>query len=298
MTERPFVSVVVPVYDEAAVVSDCLDALVDQTYPDDRYEVVAVDNGSTDGTSAVVRDYPVTLVSESEGFQFAARNAGIDVAAGKVLAFTNADVTVADDWIRSGVAALDRVDGPAAVYGRTRPTMSESLSPYAKYDAIRSFSGERRQTWNLFTTRAAFDTAGTFSDRYVSGGDIEWADRAEALGVRIVHDEDVVAYHPPRDSWSALSGMHVRRGYGAGQQLLFEHPAGKATLLAKEPLRLWSWYVLVATQLAAESESVDASWFDRFGFIALTIPLGLALSVGRVQGLTTGSDPERVGDYC
>ena len=59
--EAPLVSVVVPAYNEADCIGDCLDALVEQTYPDDRYEVVVVDNGSVGETRRVVRAYPVTL---------------------------------------------------------------------------------------------------------------------------------------------------------------------------------------------------------------------------------------------
>lgn len=295
--DRPFVSVVVPAYDEAAVIGDCLESLVDQTYPDDRYEVVVVDNGSADDTPTVVGEYPVTLVSAPDGWQFAARNAGIDQARGEVLAFTDADVTVAGDWIESGVRALARTEDPAAVYGKTVPDVPESPSLYAKYDTVRSFGGDRNQTWNLFTTRAVFDAVGRFDDRYVSGGDIEWADRAAERGVHVRHDDAVEASHPPRDSWSSLYGMHVRRGYGAGQRLLLDHPERTATLLLKEPLRLFDWYLLVARTLSAGSEWVDATRVELLGFAALSLPLGLALAAGRVRGLTSGSGARRVGDY-
>lgn len=289
-------SVVVPVYNEASVVGDCLAALADQTYPDDRYELLVVDNGSTDATPAIVRDSPATLVSAPERGQYAARNAGIDRATGEVFAFTDADATVARDWIEAGVGAVRAVDGPVAVYGRVDPALPDRPNRYERYDAIRSFDPDHRQTWNLFTTRAAFEVAGRFRGDLLSGGDVEWADRAADRGVAIRHDDAVLASHPPRDSWGALYGMSVRRGYGSGQRMRTDRPEGRAGLLAREPLRLFDWYRTVARDLAAGSGRVETSRADFLVFAAMAIPLGIAMGYGRVRGILAG-EYGAVGDY-
>lgn len=295
---HPEVSVIVPAYDEADDIDDCLAALVNQTYPDERYEVIVVDNGSSDGTVSIVRDYPVTLVSETERqSSYAARNTGIEHASGEVLAFTDADVTVLPDWIESGVEALAETDGLAAVYGRTVPVVDKPLNIYEKYDILRSFDTDLYKTWNLFTTASVFDDVGRFCARLVSAGDAEWADRAAANGVKIRHSEAVRATHPPRASWAALSGMSVRQGYGAGQRMRLLYPEGTLTLLAKEPARLLAWYVRVAGDLVAGTDRTDLSTVDRVGIALLAVSLGFAMAAGRIRGLLGTAPGGDIGDY-
>src|SRR3954447_26423119 len=108
MAALPAVSVVVPVRDGARVIGECLDALTAQRGAPP-YEVLVVDNGSTDNTAAAVRAHPSapTLVTESRPGSYAARNAGIIAAAGSVLAFTDADCTPAPTWLAAAMAALD-----------------------------------------------------------------------------------------------------------------------------------------------------------------------------------------------
>ena len=95
MTEtNPFVSVIVPVYNDPEGIRDCLTALSEQSYPDDRYEVIVVDNGSTDSTRSVISEFPVTFRIEDEiQGSYAARNTGIANAHGDVFGFVDADCT-------------------------------------------------------------------------------------------------------------------------------------------------------------------------------------------------------------
>lgn len=76
--ELPFVSVIVPVYNSEDMIGECIEALLDQDYPKDRYEVIIVDNDSTDGTAEVIKRYPVKYVLEAEVHtSYAVENAGI-----------------------------------------------------------------------------------------------------------------------------------------------------------------------------------------------------------------------------
>lgn len=121
---RPVVSVIVPSYNDAAMLRRCLDALAAQTRPAD--EVIVVDNASTDDTPAVARDAGARLVHQPLRGIFPATAAGFDAARGDLLGRLDADSVPPPDWVASVVAAfeqdetLDVLSGPGRFYGSTR----------------------------------------------------------------------------------------------------------------------------------------------------------------------------------
>ena len=215
-----FVSVIVPVYNDAERIRGCLRALAEQSYPRDDYEVIVVDNGSTDHTPDVVREYAVSLVVENEvPGSYAARNAGIAMAKGTILALTDSDCIPAPDWLERAVAQLTGPASPDMLGGRVElffkdpecPTgveLYESLMafPQQHYIRDRNFS----VTANLFVRRRVFEKAGVFDQTLRSSGDLEWGARAHAHGFSIFYAEDVVVRHPARASFGELYSKLAR----------------------------------------------------------------------------------------
>ncbi|BDV31229.1 glycosyltransferase family 2 protein [Microbacterium terricola] len=117
----PALSVVIPSYNDAAMLRSCLDALAVQTRAVD--EIVVVDNGSTDATAAVARAAGARVVTESIRGVLPATAAGFDAARGDLLARLDADSVPPPDWAARVVAAfeddrgLDALSGPGAFYG-------------------------------------------------------------------------------------------------------------------------------------------------------------------------------------
>ena len=91
-------SVIVPFLNEAKRVEACLKALLAQQFDQD-YELIFIDNGSTDRSVEIVQSYPVTLFHEPVRDPYIARNRGIRAARGKYIAFTDADCIVKPDWL-------------------------------------------------------------------------------------------------------------------------------------------------------------------------------------------------------
>src|SRR4029079_8088869 len=106
------VSVIVPFRNAAATLERCVEALLDQTVPRDRYQLIFVDNGSTDGGSALLAGHPaVRVFEESRRGSYFARNRALGVADGEIIAFTDADCVVERDWLERVVAAMDEPGG-------------------------------------------------------------------------------------------------------------------------------------------------------------------------------------------
>lgn len=101
------ISVVVPFYNSERYVATCIEALLSQEYPVEHYEIVMVDNNSTDMSAEIVRRYSrVKLISEKKQGAYAARNRGVREARGRIIAFTDADCAPSRDWLNEIEAAM------------------------------------------------------------------------------------------------------------------------------------------------------------------------------------------------
>ncbi len=110
-TSRPFISVVIPHYNDLARLRVCHARLLAQSWLRDQFEIVVADNNSTCGLAAVQEAAPSALVVPAP-IQGAgpARNAGVAASRGTIIALIDSDCVPEPDWITEGVAALDRFD--------------------------------------------------------------------------------------------------------------------------------------------------------------------------------------------
>jgi glycosyltransferase involved in cell wall biosynthesis len=103
----PFVTIIVPVRNAEPTITDCLTSLLALDFPDDRREIVVVDNGSTDRTSEIIQGFPVRVVQERRRGVSSARNRGIEVSQGDIIALTDADCVVTRTWLRELIGGFD-----------------------------------------------------------------------------------------------------------------------------------------------------------------------------------------------
>jgi glycosyltransferase involved in cell wall biosynthesis len=224
----PFVSVIVPVYNDSRRVGKCIEALLAQTYPHQRYEVLVVDNGSTDDTCAVIEKYQVTLLWEKyKQSSYGARNKGIAAARGEIIALTDSDCIPNNDWLENGVRRLLGVPNCGLIGGAIAIFFKKEDSPNAVelYDSIMGFHQKEDieehhfgSTANVFTFKKIFDQVGLFNDCLKSGGDNEWGRRVFSYGYRLVYADDVVVAHPARHSFGQLWKRYARLIGGCYEQ--------------------------------------------------------------------------------
>jgi glycosyltransferase involved in cell wall biosynthesis len=98
--KQPMVSVVVIVHNGKETIEDCLNSLLTQTVPKNEYEIIVVDNSSTDNSPEIIQRYPTRFYTlEGVGNYGGARNKGVKEANGQIVAFVDADCTVPTDYI-------------------------------------------------------------------------------------------------------------------------------------------------------------------------------------------------------
>ena len=104
MFSHPFVTVIVPLYNDSELLRYCLSSLCLQTYPQERYEVIVVDNGSDENIQPLIKEFSdIKFFKEERPGSYSARNSGILHANGEILAFTDSDCNPSRDWIEKGV---------------------------------------------------------------------------------------------------------------------------------------------------------------------------------------------------
>lgn len=213
MDELPFVSVVIPVYNDGDRLLKCLKALYLQTYPYSCYEVIVVDNASTENIFGVCQQFPnVKYLLEAKRGSYAARNHGVRAAKGEVIAFTDSDCVPVKSWIAEGVRSL--LENPAAgivaghiefFFTGSRLTVGEyvdSIFYLRQEDYARSH--HFGATANVFTKRSVIDSVGYFNERLVSMGDREWGQRVFASGLAVIYSPSTIVFHPARKTQELL----------------------------------------------------------------------------------------------
>jgi glycosyltransferase involved in cell wall biosynthesis len=219
MNRLPTVSVIVPVYNDENNIPKLMESLLNQDYPQELYEIIVIDNNSTDHTRKILSNYPIISLSETDiQSSYAARNKGIAKAKNKILAFIDSDCIASTSWLKEGVLALecrqaDLVGGKVEFYFSPEKTASEcydSLIHFRFEESIqtRSVTG----AGNLFVKREVFEKIGLFPT-VKSGGDFQWTGKAVREGFQLIYCSTAIVKHPAR-KLKFLLQKHFRTGSG------------------------------------------------------------------------------------
>ena len=215
-----FISVVVPVRNATPYLRQCCEALLSQDYPRDQFEIIMVDNGSTDSSRSIIERFPgITLLHEAAPGAYTARNKGLEIARGEVVAFTDPDCAPDRSWLRTLAAALadETVHVVTGSYLPARP--SDILDALASYENTKNryiFNSEIPELYYGYTNNMAvraklFHELGLFADR-LRGSDAIFARTVVArYGCRAVRyvDEMRVAHFEIDSAWSYCRKVFV-----------------------------------------------------------------------------------------
>jgi glycosyltransferase involved in cell wall biosynthesis len=187
MTETR-VSVVIPMYNDSRTIARCLSAVLSQTHPP--FEVIVVDDLSTDDSAAIAARHPCTLIrSEVNSGPGGARNLGVRHAKGDVIFFVDADLAMSPDAIANAVRLLAGPEGYGAVFGVPDKVPLFPEGPIGQY-RILQYHYWRKSAEGLVSggfyalgavSREAFERAGRFNPALRQTEEIDHAERLSAL---------------------------------------------------------------------------------------------------------------------
>jgi cellulose synthase/poly-beta-1,6-N-acetylglucosamine synthase-like glycosyltransferase len=205
MSERlPKISIVIPTYNAEMTIGPLLDSLLKLDYPD--YEIIVVNDGSEDGTKAIVGQYQVKLLNQANRGASAARDVGLRAATGEIVAYVDSDVAVTQDWLRRLVEPFQD-SHIGATTGRTVFLRNEMCTSW-----VRSMDIERRNAGRKEYTRLANGPNSAFRKSVlleVGGFDPHWyhAEDTEVSylvwrqGYKIRYVPEAVVHHVPEEDW-------------------------------------------------------------------------------------------------
>jgi GT2 family glycosyltransferase len=231
VTTGPVFSVIVPTFYRPIHLARCLDALLALDYPADAYEIVIVDDASSEQTvrqvehSAEGRTTTLRYMAHQRGGPAKARNAGARVATGRYLAFTDDDCEPSRGWLRQLEAPLLLRDD-VIVGGLTRNALPDRICSrasqllidylYQYYDLAQT--GSRFFTTNnLACSSTAFRKVGGFNESFplAAGEDREFCERFQRLGGAAVFAPDAEVFHWHDLNLRRFARQHFNYGRGA-----------------------------------------------------------------------------------
>jgi len=275
-------SVIVPVFNAAKYLERCISALLSQTLPADRYEILMVENNSTDQSAAIIRSFDrVRLMNEPEQGSYAARNRAIREAQGEIIAFTDPDCIPQQDWlerIRRAMAGSET--RPGVILGDRRFARDSGvlgmLAAYESALGARIFTTQRVPCYYGYTNNMAVRMSivkalGGFQHR-LRGADSLFLRRAvEVYGAPVVkYAPDALVRHLEIDGISNY--LEKKRIYGK-----LNRDSGIAT---PEALSLATRFELAA-RVKREQGS---SFIESIGFLGILAAGAMQFELERRSG--------------
>lgn len=191
----PFVSIIIPAKNEEHNIGKCLSALASIDYP--KYEIILIDNGSTDKTIEVAKGYGAIVFEKPELTISGMRNYGARHSSGDVLAFVDADVVVSKMWLRNAIMSFDETDIGCVGCSPNIPEESTWVETIWHLQ-IKAMPQRETRKWlasmNMIVRRDVFFEMGGFNEALITCEDVDLGYRISTK-YRIVSDKRIEAVH-------------------------------------------------------------------------------------------------------
>lgn len=238
-------TIVIPTYNRRELLKTAIESLRNQTHPSDRYEIVIVSDGSTDGTDemyATPLGNPLTRLvrQEKQGFGLAAaRNLGLQTARGELVMFLDDDMFADERLVEMHVEAHTKFNEHVAICGRVRPAPNLPATPFCKivirdicdvYDehveATHFIPFQRALSWQTSFKRSELERLGGYETSFRQYGweDIEFSYRAAQQGLNFYYEPRAVSFHQDQRNTLATHGQRLRDSSRVAPIFFARHP--------------------------------------------------------------------------
>jgi GT2 family glycosyltransferase len=220
----PRISVVVCSYNGSRTIGECLDSLARLEYPD--YEVIVVDDGSTDRTAPIARQYDVRLTRSVNRGLSAARNSGLELATGEIVAYIDDDAHADPHWL-THLAATFLTTDHVGVGGPNVPPPGDGEVAHAVAGApggpvhvlLSDREAEHLPGCNMAFRKSALEAIGGFDPRFrTAGDDVDVCWRLRDRGWTLGFNAAALVWHHRRGSVKTY--WRQQMGYGRAEGLL------------------------------------------------------------------------------
>ena len=314
----PFVTIAIPCFNEERHIAACLEDVLAQDYPEDRFEVLVADGMSTDRTREALREiterHPgrMRVLDNPRRLQAPAMNAMIAAARGEVIVRMDVHARYAPDYVRQCVAVLDET-GADNVGGAQR-AVPETWFQRALCAALESplgVGGARYRDADMegfvdtvflgAFRRKVLNRVGGYDDNAVTNEDAELNQRILDAGGKVFLSRKIVVYYMPRDSFRALAKQYFKYGKGRARTLLkhkryptirpalpFLMVVGGVTMLVVPPLRLLAPIAFGLYGMTALAEGLRVSRRRGLALAPVVAAIFPVLHVSHGVGFATG----------
>lgn len=228
MEEFSFLSIIVPTYNKKGLLRKTIESLLEQSYPMDKYEIIIVDDGSTDGTGEWIRIQQERCICNVRYFfqknrgPAAARNLGIKHARGETIAFIDSDCIASRTWLEEITKGYDN-DRIAGIGGLIKPIPTNSrISQYCAYIKMNERPKiDKTGITFLITGNSSFrkdylNAVGGFDERYTfpGGEDPDLCYRLKEKGYIFRYNRNAIVYNPHKQTLGELAKTYFNYGKG------------------------------------------------------------------------------------
>ncbi len=220
-----FISVIIPTYNRLSMLRQTIESLMQQTYPADHYELIVVDDGSTDGTFAYLEELTegqrLRAIHQTNSGPAAARNTGVQAAKYEWLAFTDDDCCVNPDWLTSLARFLTpqcAVGGPIIPAGSSHWLHRFFLASGCTHPQQPDGAVKTLFSCNMALHRRDLSAVGGFDATFVHAGgeDLDLSYRLLAQGITLTCVSGAFLYHEYPTHWLAFTRHFWSHGQGMG----------------------------------------------------------------------------------
>lgn len=296
------VSVVIPVFNDLKAIKLTLKALRNQTYPSDRFEIIIIDNGSSDGTREWLRkQQDIILLQESNHIEspYSARNRGIEISKSEIIVLLDSTCFPQNNWMEMGIRFFKKMKCDF-FSGDVKFNFGNKHTAAKIYDSITNVQVKdsvikRRcsQTANLWVRRYLFEKQGLFEEGVRSGEDISWTSRAVKAGYILSFSETVIVYKLAREL-NELLAKKIR--VGKGQILIWQKEGTLKKMFTCSFKKILPVKPLTFISILQRYENNQLSYFMKIKIYLVSYLDNLATLYGNIIGFKNIRKVKKHGD--